>query len=348
MADAYTWHEAQRFMVEGKMWSDAPGPFGRLPLRVKSQVSDFLWSMGERPAGITIRFITNSKRLRMRWRVGKDYHVNKRETACMVGGIDCYGRAENRQWFWAGCAAPEQDGISFESPVNGADFDGQTREYRIYLPIGEILEELSIGVLENAAIDTAPKDDRKPVVMYGTSIVHGYCVSRPGMTHPAMLQRRLDYPFVNLGFGGVGRMDAPIGELLAEIDAALYVVDCLPNMDPATVNQNMEIFTKIIRAKRPQTPILFVGTRRFGDAAFIPGRQEEFVNINKAQKVVFDRMTTSGVKNLYLFEDHDFFGDDGDGTIDGSHPTDLGATRLADKLEPEIRKLLANISIKSK
>jgi hypothetical protein len=77
----------------------------------------------------------------------------------------------------------------------------------------------------------------KPLVFYGTSITHGMCASRPGLVYTAILGRRFDCPVVNLGFSGHGRMDAVVGEYLAKIDAAAYVIDCLPNLGPADVRQ---------------------------------------------------------------------------------------------------------------
>jgi len=38
----------------------------------------------------------------------------------------------------------------------------------------------------------------------------------------------------------------------------------------------------------------------------------------------------SGVKNLYYIPGEHLFGDDGEGSVDASHPTDLGFMRQAD------------------
>jgi len=55
------------------------------------------------------------------------------------------------------------------------------------------------------------------------------------MVHTAILGRRFDRPVVNLGFSGNGRMDAAVGELLAQEDAAVYVIDCAcPTCNPLT------------------------------------------------------------------------------------------------------------------
>jgi len=58
------------------------------------------------------------------------------------------------------------------------------------------------------------------------------------MACTAILGRRLDRHVVNLGFSGNGRMDAAIGDLLVQIDAAAYVIDCVGNMSLGTLPES--------------------------------------------------------------------------------------------------------------
>ena len=67
-------------------------------------------------------------------------------------------------------------------------------------------------------------------MFYGTSITHGACASRSGMTHVAILGRRFERPVLNLGFSGNGRLESEVATLLAELDPAVFVIDCLPNI----------------------------------------------------------------------------------------------------------------------
>ena len=107
---------------------------------------------------------------------------------------------------------------------------------------------------------------RKPIVFYGTSITQGGCASRPGMVHTAILQRRLDHPVVNLGFSGNGKMEPEVVELMAEIDASCFVIDCLPNMDAKEVAERTEPLVRKLREAQPKTPILLVEDRSYSDA----------------------------------------------------------------------------------
>ena len=45
----------------------------------------------------------------------------------------------------------------------------------------------------------APPADDKPVVVYGTSILHGAAAGRAGMVYSSQMQRYLQKPVVNLG-----------------------------------------------------------------------------------------------------------------------------------------------------
>jgi hypothetical protein len=47
-------------------------------------------------------------------------------------------------------------------------------------------------------------------------------------------------------------------------------------------------------------------------------------------KAAYERLQNSGVKKLYYIEGANLFGDDGEASVDGSHPSDLGFVRQAE------------------
>ncbi|MFM1801379.1 MAG: hypothetical protein RJA81_731, partial [Planctomycetota bacterium] len=59
-----------------------------------------------------------------------------------------------------------------------------------------------------------------------------------------------------------------------------------------------------------------------------------------ALKKAYQELIDSGVKGLYYVEGDLLLGDDSEGTVDASHPTDLGFFRQAAVIEPVIRKAL--------
>ena len=178
-------------------------------------------------------------------------------------------------------------------------------------------------------------------MFYGTSITHGACASRPGTCHTALLHRRYGRPVVNLGFSGNGRMEPEMGELLAEIDAAAYVIDCCPNLDGPTTAARTRPLVELLRQARPDTPIILVEDRRYADSWLRPGKKAHNDANHAALKAAYDELVAAGVKGLHYLGGDDLLGADGEGTVDSSHPTDAGfvdhAKAFAKVLDPLFR-----------
>ena len=136
-------------------------------------------------------------------------------------------------------------------------------------------------------------------------------------------------------------MDPTVVDLLAELDPAVYCIDCLPNMDPAAVRERTAPLVQRLRAARPQTPILLVEDRVFTNAPFLPERQQFHRENHRALREQFDALTAAGVQQLYYLPGDDLLGSDGEGATDGSHPNDLGFMRNAQAYEQVLRPLLA-------
>ena len=160
------------------------------------------------------------------------------------------------------------------------------------------------------------------------------------MVHTAILGRRLNWPVVNLGFSGNGRMEKEVGQFLVEIDAAVYVIDCLPNLTSKQVAARAEPLVRLIRKARPNTPILLVEDRSYANSFLLPGLKQRNEASRKALRAAYERLVADGVEGLYYLEGETLLGDDGEATVDGSHPTDLGFVRQADAFEPVLRKIL--------
>ncbi|MGH7958336.1 MAG: SGNH/GDSL hydrolase family protein, partial [Opitutaceae bacterium] len=209
-----------------------------------------------------------------------------------------------------------------------------------YLPLNNGVENLSVGVPPNSRFEPLAPRNAKPVVFYGTSITHGASASRPGMVHTAILGRRFDRPVVNLGFAGNGRMHAAVGELLIKIDAAVYVIDCLPNMAAANVREKCIPLVKQLRAARPDTPIVLVEDRRNTNSWILPARDKHHTDNHAALRECFAALQKEGVKGLHYLKGDDLLGHDAEAATDGSHPSDLGFVRQADLFEPVLRAAL--------
>ncbi len=178
-----------------------------------------------------------------------------------VSGLDLYVRQPDGTWHWLANGRPAQQ-TNTATLVSG--LAPAEREYLLYLPLYNGVSSVELAVPAGKSLAKAPArpaDHAKPILFYGTSITQGGCASRPGMVHTAILGRRFDRTAINLGFSGNGKMEPELAGLLAELDPAVYVLDCLPNMKAALVTERVEPFEKTLRAARPTTPIVLVEDR---------------------------------------------------------------------------------------
>ncbi|NLX06129.1 MAG: hypothetical protein GXY33_13405 [Phycisphaerae bacterium] len=335
---AQEWIDARELFVGGKGWSDTKRFFDRLSGRAEGVVREAVWDLSRQSAGLCVGFRTNAVKIAARWELLLEQLIRPMMGPIGASGLDLYARDAAGCWRWAGHGGP--NGRDNEAVLVGG-LDGQMRDYLLYLPLRNGIEKLWVGVPEGAALEPAVPFAGLPIVYYGTSIVHGEGASRPGMCHAAILGRRLERPVINLGFAGAGTMDAPIAELMVELEAAVYLVDCLPNMTEPTVRERAEPFVRTLRASRPDTPIVLVEDRTCGNAWLAQIGRERHRTSRAALRDAYEKLAASGVANLHYVGGDPLLGSDNEGTIDSSHPSDLGYVRYADALAPLLRSLIA-------
>jgi len=335
---ALDWHDVTKWGVEGRAWPEMERQrwFDRFPSIADGKVPAPVWGLSRDSAGMMVRFKTDATSISAHYVLRSDRLAMPHMPATGVSGVDLYARDEQGQWRWVNVTKPAAKEVN---AVIQADIAPGLREYAAYLPLYNGIESLEIGVPKGAKFEElAPR--AKPIVFYGTSITHGACASRPGMVHTAILGRHLERPVVNLGFSGNGRMDASVGELLAKIDAAAFVIDCLPNMGPDDVRQKCAPLVKMLRAARPETPIVLVEDRRNTNSWITPKRQQFHNENHAALRESFEALKKDGGSKLYYIPGDGMLGDDAEGATDGSHPNDLGFMRQAAAFEPVLREAL--------
>jgi len=337
--ESASWHDVTTWGVEGRGWGDQDRKrwFDRFPAKAEGRVTDAVWNLSRDSAGMMARFKTDARELYARYTLSKPQIGMPHMPATGVSGVDLYARDEQGRWKWVMVTKPASQTV--ETIVISGLAPGM-REYAAYLPLYNGVESLEIGVPAGAAFEGLPPRAAKPIVFYGTSITHGACASRPGMVHAAILGRRFDRPVINLGFSGNGRMDQAVGSLLTEVDAAVYVIDCLPNMGAADVTAKCGPLVKQLREARPATPIVLVEDRRNTNSWIIPERNKHHDANHAALKAAYEQLVKEGVKGLFYIEGDHLYGDDTEGATDASHASDLGFMRQADIFEPVLRAAL--------
>ncbi|MFM8224085.1 MAG: SGNH/GDSL hydrolase family protein, partial [Planctomycetaceae bacterium] len=330
------WYDLRKLPVEGRGWSDTAAFFDRLPARAEGLVRKEVWGLSRQSAGLCARFTTQAAAIHCRWKLTSTNLALPHMPATGVSGVDLYVRHAGA-WRWLATGFPKEQ-VNQVALVQG--LPAGEHEFLLYLPLYNGVAELEVGVPRDTPLAPAQAyspDRAKPLVFYGTSITQGGCASRPGMVHTAILQRRLERPVINLGFSGNGRLEAEVGQLLAELDPAVYVLDCLPNLGAAEVKERTEPLVKILRQARPETPILLVEDRSYSDSFLLQGKRQRNLESRRELRAAFERLQGAGVPGLHYLEGEHLLGDDNEGTVDSSHPTDLGFVRQADAFELALR-----------
>lgn len=337
------WCDVRTLTVEGKGWSNTKSFFDRLPAQAEGVVRPPVWDLSHDSAGLRVRFVTDATTLQARWTLRSRNLAMPHMPATGVSGLDLYVKMESGHWHWVAVGQPRVFPTNTVTLVSGLP-EGK-REFLLYLPLYNGVSAVEIGIPSDRTLEKGtprPPNHRAPVVFYGTSITQGGCASRPGMVHTAILGRRLDRPVINLGFSGNGLMEPELATLLAELDPAVFVLDCLPNMTAGLVKERVEPFVRTLRTAHPTTPIVLAEDRTYSNAPIVPESLERNRSSRAELKSAYDRLVASGVKNLHYLPGEPQLGDDGEGTVDGSHPTDLGFFRMADAfgkvLEPLLRE----------
>jgi hypothetical protein len=333
------WYDLSALPIQGKGWSaaDTKAFYDRLPAKAEKLVRKPVWDLSRNSAGMCADFVTNASELHARWTLTSGNLAMPHITATGQSGLDLYVRFDGK-WRFLVSGKPTKQTNQVRL-VTGLPA-GQ-HEYRLYLPLYNGVTSVVWGIPKKATLAPETLDPKqKPIVYYGTSIALGGCANRPGMAHISILGRRLGVPMINLGFSGNGKMEPEMSELLAELNPAVYVLDCCPNMTPEEVTERVEPFVKKLRQARPDCPILLVEEPTFCNAYFIAVQMDEHRARRAAYRAAFDRLKSAGIENLHYQPGDLLYGSDDEATVDGVHPTDLGFMRIADVLEPALRPLL--------
>ena len=335
--DDVDWYDIKELGVEGKGWSNTKKFFDRLPAKAEGFVRDQVWNLSRDSAGMCFRFVSDSPNIYVRYELSRESLSMTHMAATGHSGVDLYAQDGMGIDRWVAVVRPGKQKMD---TTLAKDLAPGSRRYTLYLPLRNGVESLEIGVVTGQSFTALSPRNEKPIVFYGTSIMHGACASRPGMAFPSILGRRLRRPIINLGFAGNGRMEIEVGSLLVELNPCVFVIDCLPNMNESTVSQRAVPLVKKIRETHEKTPILLVEDRSFTSTRFFPARKQRHQKNRIALKNAFKELQNLGIKNIFYLDGDNLLGQDGEAATDGSHPSDLGMVRYADAYEPALRAIL--------
>lgn len=323
------------FALSGVMWDENQGCYVRMPQAGADSVSDSVGVLNRDTAGGRVRPRTNSSFLGLR-AVMENSELMPHITLAGQSGFDCYRRDGDGRFVYCHTFMPRM-GMK-TGYASGFAADGNEAEYLIYFPLYDGVKELFLALKEGSTLSApAPCRRAKPVVFYGSSITPGGCASRPGNSYPALLSRRLDTEFVNLGFSGSCRGEPAMARYLASLEMSVLVLDYDHNApSPEHLQATHLPLYRTVRQAQPQLPILILSSPDIRLRGGIWQQRREIV------RRTYETARAEGDRNVYWIGGETLFGEDGwDGcTVDGTHPNDLGFYRMACRIETVLAPLL--------
>lgn len=333
-----TYVDAAQFKLLGKSIVSDSLKFYRISEDLAAKLPKRVKELSKNTAGFNLIFKTNSTSIHIKWRLS-EYKILPNMTPIAVDGFDLYGWNKGK---WQFVAAARPSGLENMSTFI-ENLNGEMRHFKIYFPLYTGVEKVELGVDEKSSI--LPAADAflpaKKIVVYGSSITQGASASRPGMAFTSVLGRKLNADITNLGFSGAGKIEIEVAEVISKIKADLFVLDCVPNPSAEEIRTRTIPFVERLRKTNPNVPILMVESL-FRENGYWDQKMGETVKKqNAAFNAAYKKLKSTGMINLYYLNNDDLIGTDHEATIDGTHFTDLGHVRMADKLYQSITTILS-------
>ncbi len=316
--------------------------YGRLPLTLKDKVRKPVWDLGQNSAGVYLEFKTTASEFTIRYKLKGGLNMPHMPTTG-VSGLDLYGKDEKSgEWNWIHGSYRFKDTVSYTYQDFGTHTD---MVYRLYLPLYNTVEWMELGVADAANVQFV-HEKTKPIIVYGTSIAQGACASRAGLGWTNWLGRNFDQEVINLAFSGNGRLEQEILDLIKVEDAAVFILDCIPNLSVAGEDGEkkftglIENAVKTIRDVHPNTPIIIAAH----SSSEVPGvlnvkTNQDYQSRSIVAEKVVKALQTKGDKHLFWLSEKEM-GLDINSTVDYAHPNDQGMEKITNAYTKLLKSIL--------
>lgn len=322
------------FEIDGVFYES--GAFRRMPESVAKATNKGVADLHTNTAGGRIRFITDSPYVAISAKISSPGKMSHMAFTGSIG-FDLYVKINGEDVFVNTYTPPTDIIDKYEGIIEFGT--AEEREITVNMPLYSNVNELYVGLSENAAVMPAkPYGVKKPVVYYGSSITQGGCASRPGMSYQAMISRALSCDYINLGFSGSARGEDTVARYIAGMDMSLFVYDYDHNAPSAEhLKKTHGRMFGIIREKNPTLPIILLSRPKFQ----LSEAEEQRFDIIKQ---TYDDAVRGGDKNVRLLSGRELMRlAKRDGTVDNCHPNDFGFASMAAALIPVIKEMLPDV-----
>lgn len=293
-------------------------------------------------SGLYVVFKTNSSQISATWE-NTPRRLGDNMSGILQLGLDLYIKVDGK-WKFASVGRVStiaQKNRRTRSLIKNLP-EGE-KECLLYLPVWCELRELLIGVDENATIEGLPTPFRHKVIVHGSSITHGASASRGGLTYNAILSRNLGINFVNFGFSGQCKLQPAFAEFLSTCEADAFLFDAFSNPKAKEISSRLEDFVSTLVKAHPGKPLIFLQTPITYEDCLDTSKYKALKERNDTARSIMKKLMKQ-YKDVYFLEVHNVVGEGG--SIDLTHPNDVGFDRFVKAYQPKIAKILKKYGIK--
>jgi len=321
---------------------ESRGTYQRFPNSRKDITPGHVWNRVLFSTGLSLRFYSSAPIITIRYTCANRGYDMTHMPSTGVSGLDLYARNEDGKSMI--CHDDYHFGDTITYTYNNLVYNHTKKSgyvFELFLPLYNQVTWMEIGTPKDAEFKFVPTNKAQPILVYGTSIAHGGCVSRPAMAWPAILQRSLDIPVINWGFSAAGELDTEIFQQMTETNARLFILDNMPNM-----TQYLDsIVPRIVRGvhiirKKSDAPILLVEHDGYTcDETNSVFNKDSWGLPNKELRKAYQQLQKEGVKEIHYLTKEEL-GLTMDAMVDNVHSSDYGAMLYANAYLPKIRQML--------
>lgn len=308
--------------------------------RLKTENPDTAWH-ALCSTGIQAKFFTDSRQINVKVHLLMPTNMNN---MCAIGqsGVDLYYlNKKTHEFCLLDVSRFDQKATEYEVSI-GNFSNHQMTEYILNLPLYMGALEVSVGLDDDATVTPSCFDNPKRVAVYGTSIVQGGCVSRPGMLLTNLLSRWRNQEFLNFGFSGSAMAEPAMADFIgSRPNLEMLVIDVEANAGTTLLLQErLPHFMKEFRQYYPTLPVLIVSRTPMS----IDHYDDSRIHLREHYLKWLAQFVRKGRKqgeNLFFMNGYSvFLNNKSEYTVDGIHPSDWGMMMLAKAYQRKIQSCL--------
>lgn len=339
--DGFTYTEASDLTLVNRLFDNTPNPYVRLDtVRFKGFTPSENGQV-RMSTGIAVAFKTDAGSIRVLTKYAHAARPND-TNGISARGYDLYIRKDG-EWLYA--ASNCQAEGHFDEPLNLISGLGdRMHECLLYLPLNSEVYSVKIGIPEGAQIEAMPNPFRHRVAVFGSSFTQGASTTRSGMLYIGQLERMTGVEFLSLGCCGNSKLQSYFAEALAEVECDAFLFDAFSNPGSQQIRERLFPFIEIIRAKHPDTPLIFQSTIR---------REGRNFNLDSDRREMVRQAVVDSLMNIAMKRYNDIYyihpnatAPDHNASVDGTHPSNYGYTLWAESIRKPVLKILRKYGLR--